>query len=137
LRVRRKYYMPHANVNLLRSMDEAMAKGDVAAFLGYYADDVKTHVRGNHKLAGDYEGKEQFQALFGRFMEAVGDYTFENHAYLADDEHGVILQTGRMERGGQTLELQEAFVMHFRDEKVSEMWYLPVDGPAFDAWVGK
>jgi ketosteroid isomerase-like protein len=121
----------------MRQIDEAMTRGDMDAFFASFTDDVQVHARGNNRLAGDYEGKDQLQDLFDRFMAAVGDYTFENHAYLADDEHGVTLQTSRMERGGQSLELQEAFVMHFREGKVSEMWYVPVDGAAFDAWVGR
>src|SRR2546423_1782646 len=103
--------MAHPNVDTLRNLDEAMARGDFAAFFGYYTDDVKTHLRGKNKLAGDYSGKDQLQAAFGQFMEAIGAYTFENHAYLADDEHGVILQRSKSERDGKTLELEEAFVL--------------------------
>jgi ketosteroid isomerase-like protein len=130
--------MPHANVQIMQEIDQAMAINDLDAFFSHFTDDVKTHVRGNNKLAGDYEGKEGLQDVFDRFMEAAGaSYSFENHAYLADDEHGVTLQTSHFEREGKTLELQEAFVLHFRDGKVSEMWYMPVDAAAFDAWIGR
>ena len=128
--------MPHPNAEILREIDEAQEKGDLVAFFSHYTDDVQSHIRGNSKLAGDYKGKDQLQALFGRFMEAVGAYGFENHAYLADDEHGIILQRSKSERGGKTLELEEVFVMHFREGKVSEMWYVPVDQAAFDSWIG-
>jgi ketosteroid isomerase-like protein len=129
--------MPHQHEQTMRQIDEAMTRGDMDTFFASFTDDVKVHARGNNRLAGDYEGKDQMQQLFGRFMEAMGDYTFEAHAYLADDEHGVTLQTSRAERDGKTLELQEAFIMHFRDGKVSEMWYVAVDGPALDAWIGR
>jgi ketosteroid isomerase-like protein len=125
------------NAQVLRAIDEAQAKGDFETFLSHFTDDVKTHVRGNHKLSGDYSGKDQFQELFGKFMEVAGDYSFESHAYLADDEHGVSLQTAHYGRAGQKLDVQEAFVVHFRDSKVSEMWYLPFDAPAMDAWIGR
>jgi ketosteroid isomerase-like protein len=128
--------MPHPNEDKLRKIDEAQARGDLEAFFGSFTDDVKVHVQGKSKLAGEYEGKDNLQALFGRFMEAAVDVTFEAHAYLADDEHGVTLQKGTYRRGGQTLELDEAFVVHFRDGKVSEMWYLTTDQQAFDAWIG-
>jgi ketosteroid isomerase-like protein len=129
--------MPHANDQVMREIDEAMAKGDIEAFFTHFTDDVKMHVKGSNKLAGDYQGKDQFQDVFGRFIEAAGNYSFQNHAYLADDEHGVTLQTSSFERGGRTLELQEVFVVHFREGKVSEMWYVPVDAAAFDAWIGR
>src|SRR3970040_1219995 len=127
--------MAHANEGILRSMDEWMRGGDIETMFGLYADNVETHVRGKNKLAGDYKGKDQLMALFGRYMEAMGEYTFENHAYLADDEHGIILQSSKATRGGETLAMDEVFVMHFRGGKISEMWYVPTDGAAFDAWV--
>ena len=82
------------NVQTLREIDEAQLRGDFDAFLSYFTDDVRVHASGNNKLAGDYQGKAQFQELFGRFREAAGEnYSFDSHAYLADNEHGVILQT--------------------------------------------
>jgi ketosteroid isomerase-like protein len=126
------------NVQILRDIDEAQMRGDFDAFLSYFTDDVKVHAGGNNKLAGDYQGKEQFQEIFGRFMEAAGeDYSFESHAYFADDEHGVALQTSHYKRGGETLDSREVFVTHFRDGKVHEMWFLPQDSAAFDAWIGR
>ena len=128
--------MPDDYVQIMRQVDEAMVSGDQDAFFAQFTDDVKVHVKGNNKLAGDHEGKQAFGELFGRFMEAAGDYKFEVHAYLTGDEHGVTLQNAHYQRGGQSLDLQEAFILHFRDGKVSEMWYVPVDGAAFDSWVG-
>jgi hypothetical protein len=128
--------MAHPNVDLMRKTDEAMLAGDMEAFFGSYADDVVVHIPGTSTLAGEYKGVDQLQGLFQRFMESVGDYSFENHAYLADDEHGVILQKGTAQRDGKTLSLDEVFVFHFRDGKISEMWYAPLDQAALDAWVG-
>lgn len=128
--------MAHPNAEILRRIDEAQASGDLEALFANFTEDIKGHVMGRNSLAGDFEGKEKMQEVFGRFMSAMGDYSFENHAYLADDEHGVALQTSKAQRGGKTLELQEAFICHFRGGKVSEMWYVPLDQAAFDAWVG-
>ena len=129
--------MTHPNVETLRRMDEAMLEQDLETFFGQYTDDVAVHIGGENKLAGDYKGLDQLQALFGQFMEASGEYSFENHAYLADDEHGVVVQRGTMRRGGQTFSTNEVFVFHFRDGKISEFWYQPVDQAGVDAWFGK
>jgi ketosteroid isomerase-like protein len=128
--------MTHPNAEVLRQIDDAMERGDLDQFFSHYTEDVVTHLPGKNKLAGDYKGRDQLQDVFGRFMQAVGEYSFENHAYLADDEHGVVLQRSNSVRDGKTSVLDEAFVVHFRDGKVSEMWYLPVDQAAFDSWVG-
>ncbi len=105
--------MSHPKVEILRKSDEAMERGDIEGFFSYFTDDVVVHIPGRNALAGVYTGKEQMQAGFDRFMSAMGDYSFETHAYLADDEHGIILQKGKAVRGGETLELDEVFVMHF------------------------
>ena len=127
----------HPHVDALRRMDEAMSRQDMEPFFAGYTDDVLVHVGGDSKLTGDYSGLDQLQALFGRFMEASGSYSFENHAYLADDGHGVILQRGTMERDGKTFSTNEVFVNHFRDGKISEFWYVPLDQAGVDAWWGK
>lgn len=128
--------MAHPNAEVLRRADEAMESGDIEGFFSHYTEDVGVHVTGSNRLAGDYEGLEQLQDLFGRFMEAMGEYTFQNHAYLADDEHGIILQRGKSVRDGKTREFNEVFVFHFRDGKISEMWYVPVDQAAVDGLIG-
>lgn len=129
--------MAHPNLELLQRMDEAMLKEDLETFFASYTDDVVVHVGGASPLAGDYEGLDQLQALFGRYMDLSGAYTFENHAYLADDDHGVILQLGTMRKGDETFSTNEAFVMHFRDGKISEFWYVPLDQAGLDAWFAR
>lgn len=128
--------MEHPNAAILRRADEAMERGDIEGFFSHYTDDVVVHVAGRSRLAGDHTGIDQLQGVFGHFIEAMGEYTFQNHAYLADDEHGVILQRGKSVRDGTTKEFEEVFVFHFRDEKISEMWYVPVDQAAVDALIG-
>jgi ketosteroid isomerase-like protein len=129
--------MTHRNVETLRRIDKAQVAGDLETALSQYTDDVLGHVGGDNKLSGDYQGLEQLQAMLGRFFEASGEYSFENHACLADDEHGIVLQRGTMRRGGETFSTNEVFVVHFRDGKISEYWYQPWDQAGVDAWFGK
>jgi hypothetical protein len=126
----------HPNEKVLRDADEAQMRGDVEAFANAYTDDVIVHIPGKSSLAGTYKGKDQFQEVFGKFMERIPEYTFEPHAYLADDEHGVSLQISHYKRGDQTLDSNDTFVCHFRDGKVSEFWYLAEDTDAVDALLG-
>ena len=77
----------HPNEQVLRDVDKAQLSGDFEAFMGFFTDDVVVHVTGRSSLAGDYKGKEQFAEVFGRFSEAVPEYSFEPHVYFADDEH--------------------------------------------------
>jgi len=126
----------HPNEKLLRDADEAQTRGDVEAFAGFYTDDVIVHIPGKSSLAGVYKGRDQFLELFGRFMERVPEFTFESHAYLADDEHGVILQRSHYKRGSEILDSNDSFVCHFRDGKISEFWVTREDHYAVDAFLG-
>jgi ketosteroid isomerase-like protein len=128
--------MAHPNEQVLRDADQAQLRGDFEAFMGFYTDDVVVHIPGKSSLAGDYRGKEQFAEVFGRFSQAVPEFSFEPHAYLADDEHGVSLQKSHYKKGNETLDSNDAFVCHFRDGKIAEFWFLSVDPDAVDAVIG-
>ncbi len=125
----------HPNEQVLRDADTAQAAGDVEGFLGAIADDIVAHMPGTSGLAGDYKGKEQFVEVFQRFMERAPDYTFEPHAYFADDEHGVILQRSHYRRGDESLDTNDTFVCHFRDGKIAEMWLMSDDPAGVDAFL--
>ncbi len=126
----------HPHEKVLRDIDEAQLRGDVEAFAGFFTDDVIVHIPGKSSLAGVYKGREQFIELFGRFIERVPEYTFEPHAYLADDEHGVSLQRSHYKRGDDNLDSNDAFVCHFSDGKVSEFWLLSENSDEVDAFLG-
>ena len=128
--------MAHPNAQLMKELDEAQLRGDFEAFANGFTDDVVAHIPGKSSLAGEYKGKDQFLGVFQKFSEAVPDYTFEAHSYLADDEHGVSLQRSTYKRGDETLETNDAFVMHFRDGKVSEFWILTDKPYEADAFLG-
>jgi len=126
----------HPNEQLLRDGDEAQARGDMEAFVAGFADDVIVHIPGKSSLAGVYKGQDQFVELFTRFMERTPEYTFEPHAYFADDEHGIILQRSHYKRGDETLDSNDTFVCHFRDGRISEFWLFNEDDAAVDAFLG-
>jgi ketosteroid isomerase-like protein len=126
----------HPNEKLLRDADEAQLRGDVEGFTGFFTDDVIVHITGKSSFAGVYKGKDQFLELFGRFLERVPEYTFEPHAYFADDEHGVSLQRSQFKRGNESLDSNDILVCHFRDGMISEFWLLSEDEDAVDAFLG-
>ncbi|HEX2089425.1 MAG TPA: nuclear transport factor 2 family protein [Actinomycetota bacterium] len=126
----------HPNEQVLRDIDAAQQRGDFEAFASHYTDDVVVHIPGRSSFAGVHKGKDAFLELFGRFNERVPEYSFEGHAYLADDEHGVTLQKSHYKRGNETVDTNEAFVCHFRDGKVSEFWFMTEESEAVDAFLG-
>ncbi|GAC1434476.1 MAG: hypothetical protein NVSMB51_01740 [Solirubrobacteraceae bacterium] len=113
-----------------------MMRGDLEEMFSFFSEDVAVHIGGQNKLSGEYRGIAEMQRVFGSFMQAAGEYAFENLSYLADEKHGFTAQRGTMKRGGRSLTVEEVFVYHFRDGKISEFWYLPLDQLAVDEWLG-
>lgn len=127
--------MAHPNEELLRRQDEAQARGDVEGIFADFADDVLVHVAGRSKLSGDYKGKAQVMELFGRFMQSLGeDPVLETHDILANDTHGVVLQTYRGKRGSDTIATNGVGVFHFGGGKITEAWFIDEDPYTADPW---
>ena len=79
-----------------------LASGNVQAMMDLFADDAVIHVGGRSKLAGDYKGKDQLLEMYGRFMQSLGNIEeMSTHDILANDTHGIQLQTVKAERDGR------------------------------------
>jgi ketosteroid isomerase-like protein len=124
----------HPNVGLLRKGYDAFSKNDLETLRGLFAPDIVWHVPGNSPISGDYSGQDEVFGFFGRIMqETSGSFTLEQHDFLANDEHGVVLTRVRAERAGRTLDQNTANVFHINaDGKVTEVWGLSEDSAAAD-----
>ena len=126
----------HPNEKVLRDIDAAQMANDEEGFFGHFTDDVIVHLPGKSALAGTYKGKQEFAELFQLFMERSPEYSFEAHAYLADDEHGVSMQRSHYQRGDERIDTNDTFICHFRDGKVSEFWIATDDPYRTDSFLG-
>lgn len=123
----------HPNSDLLRRGYDAYMSGDMATINELFADDVIWHVAGRSPLAGDYTGKEQVFAFFGKLQEmSDGTSRVEVHDLLASDEHGVALVTESATRNGKAIQLNAVHTLHLRDGKVTEFWDAHPDQYAAD-----
>jgi ketosteroid isomerase-like protein len=125
--------MEHANVQRIKDGYAAFAAGNFEVLNDFFADDVVWHVQGRNQLVGDYHGRDDVYAFFGRLMEITGGtFSLEVHAVLADDEHGVALVTATGTRDERTITTQDAQVFHLRDGRVTEFWNATTDQNAGD-----
>ena len=123
----------HPNVELLRKGYDAYSSGDVAVLNELFADDVEWHIAGRSAIAGDYKGRDQVFAFFGKLMELSGGTSkIEVHDILANDEHGVALVTGTATRDGKSFSGLDVHTFHLRNGQVVEFWDSPVDQYAAD-----
>lgn len=125
--------MTNAHEDILRSATAALAKGDMDTFLAAHTPDVKFHVAGSSPISGDYEGRDGVGGAFGKMMGILdAPPTVDLHDCLANDEHGILLVTQHMTRGGQARDFPSTLIFHFRDGLVSEVWWSPVDVAALE-----
>lgn len=113
---------------MLRDADVAGQKGDMEGFFAPFADDAIVHIGGRSKLAGDVKGKAELLAKFGEFMASLGeDAELLTHDILANDEHGVLIQSFRGKKKGKTFEARGVGILHFSEGKISEAWLFDED----------
>ncbi|MGO9781449.1 MAG: nuclear transport factor 2 family protein [Streptosporangiaceae bacterium] len=127
----------HPNIARIKDGYAAFAKGDFAVLNDLFAEDIVWHAGGRNQLSGDYRGREAVYGFFAKLMELTeGSFHLDLHAVLADDEHGVALTIATASRGGRSMTVNDADVMHLRDGKVTEFWTASTDVYAFDEVIG-
>jgi len=95
----------HPNEELLRREYEARAARDDRALAQILAEDVVWHVPGRNAIAGEYRGIDRVMEYVQRRRElAQGTFEITVHDVLANDEHGLVIATGRATRGGSAFE---------------------------------
>jgi hypothetical protein len=125
----------HPNEEALRKADAAQVAGDIPGMLELFSDDVVFHVGGRSNMAGDGKGKDQLVESYGRFIQALGEIVeMKTHDLLANDTHGVQLQSTTAQRDGKRITINGIALFHFDNGKVTEAWFNDEDPYAADAW---
>lgn len=123
----------HPYASLMREASAAFSRGDIDALKQMIAEDVIWHVPGRSVVSGTYRGHEKLFGYFGRLMElSGGSFKVEVHDVVASDEHVVNLDRLSGTRGGKTLDIDLALVVHIRGGKIAEAWDLFSDQYAWD-----
>lgn len=110
--------MSHSNEQTLRTIYDALAKGDVSTITGLLTDDIKFHISGRSPVSGQYSGKEEVLGFIRQLMErSGGSFSVEVLDILANDHHGVALTMESGERQGKSLQNRAAHVWEMQDGK--------------------
>ena len=113
--------MAHPNANLLRRVYEAAGTGDLRPLFDVLADDVTWRDSSLGPLAGEYHGKDEVLAFFGKMMEVyAGTLRLEVHDILASDDHGVVLTRERGKTAGGPVSWTGTHIWTFRDGRCTE-----------------
>lgn len=113
--------MSEENVDTIRGIYDAFARGDIPAIIDQLADDVAWHSPETLPWGGDERGHEGVLAFFGRLGGAVDELVPDVRTFIDGGDHVTVLGThhGRA-KGGAPFEAEWAMVWRLRDGKVVE-----------------
>jgi len=115
----------HPNEELLRREYDGRARGDLAEVAATFHDEIVWHVPGRSAISGTYRGKDEVMA-YVRERQALAGGTFEItvHDVLANDEHGMVIASGRAVRNGRAWTWRGHGLYRFEDGKIAEVWHV-------------
>ncbi|MEU9148150.1 nuclear transport factor 2 family protein [Streptomyces sp. NPDC048349] len=123
----------HPHIAVFHRALDAFTAGDMNALAEVFHPDVVWHIAGRNPLAGDYQGREDTFALFGReFQLTGGTYRPQFKDVLANDDHTVALLHVTASREGKQLDMDYAIVFHIADGMITDGRMLTADPPAWD-----
>jgi ketosteroid isomerase-like protein len=133
--------MSRENVEIVRGVHDAVASGDAATVLAFYAPDVEWDVSrgalGALEGLGVYRGHEGLRSFFRTWREAWGEAEYVLGELIDAGEHDVITvgsqrATGRAS-GAQVEGTNQAAVWTIRDEKITRVVWFPTRHEALHA----
>jgi uncharacterized protein len=114
--------MSEQNVEFVKGIYDAFARGDVPAVLGAFADDIEWFEAEGMPYGGLYRGPEAVaQNVFGPITEDVEGFAVTSEELIGSGETvaAVVRYTGTGKATGMALDLPVVHVWEIRDGKVA------------------
>jgi ketosteroid isomerase-like protein len=125
--------MAHKNETMLRTAYAAFAKGDVAGYFEHCTPDISFRIPGN-QLVGGTHSKDQFLAILGPAMQAIGGtFREEVQRVVANDDFAAVLVSQQAERDGKLHRWNAVHYYRIVNGRLAEFWEFVDDQHAFDA----
>src|SRR5918911_370490 len=93
---------PQEKISRARSLYDAFGRGDLAAVMEGWSDDITFHSRGSTRYGGDFHGKEEAVRFLSMIAEDFEEFRLDLHDILANDEHVVVLANQTAKRHGES-----------------------------------
>jgi ketosteroid isomerase-like protein len=127
----------HPNAAAYRRTADAFRGRNTEALAGLIDREVVWHVPGTTPLAGEVVGRDALFGWFDRLHEVTeSTFTLKEHDGLATDDHVVALSDMSAVKDGSRVSVNVVSVMHFREGRQLERWFLPSDLAAWDTMLG-
>lgn len=128
----------HPGVQRARDAIDAFGRGDLDAYMNFFAEDVVWHAGGSHPLSGDYRGRERLRAYFENVRDLTGgSLTVQPISILANDRHTAMITRVTAQRDERALDVVLAQAFEVGPDRLwTEYWSLwtSPDQEAVDAF---
>jgi ketosteroid isomerase-like protein len=113
----------HENASRLRRGYDAFASGDLEKLNEFIPEDAVWHVTGNNAFSGDYKGRAEVYAYFGKLIQGTGG-TFKATLVhvVADDNFSVAIQRSTATINGVAISSNDVLVDRVEDGQAVETW---------------
>lgn len=108
------------NVETIRRGYVAFNTGDMATLTEIFHENTSWHTPGRSSVAGDYKGRDNVFALFGRYAgETAGNFKAVLQNVLSSDDGRVVgVHQNSAKRNGKQLEVDCCLTFEFKDGKI-------------------
>ena len=120
----------HPNATAYRRAADAFRSGDLATIATLVDDDVVWHVPGDHRRAGDIEGRDALIAWLDGLRGS--GFWLREHDVFGNDTHVCALSVMGTRRPGLDVETRVVSIFHFREGRQRERWFHPEDVAAWN-----
>lgn len=128
-----------SSLSLLHDYHAAWERGDQAAGIAFFAEDVVVHMGGNGPLSGDYHGREAFaKDWIGRVAAYTDSWEVggQNEVLLAGDD-GVLLMVHEVwTKGDRHVATDRLGLYKFADGKIVECWFSDMNQHEVESFFG-
>lgn len=119
---------------LARAAWQAVSEADRDALRRLVADDVVWHASGRGPRSGDHHGRDAILDYLAGIGEDADEFDLELDDVLVGDERTAILFRVSGKRNERLLEAGFVLLMRFEDNRIAEIWSIPRDQYAVDAF---
>jgi ketosteroid isomerase-like protein len=127
----------HPNARRMRQVPEAVARGDIAAALEQFPEDVVWYSPAEKQDDRIYHGRDGLTRFFGRLHErSNGTMRPEVEDVLGSDEHVVIFLRITAARQDERLDVLVAHFATVGANGFTRNWFLPSDTAAWNRFFG-
>lgn len=125
--------MSDTKEDTVRKGYKAFGEGDMETLGSLYTDDVVQTMPGSNQISGEFKGRDNLLALYGKMGElSGGTFKADLQSVKVDGDKIVAVHSAKGEREGNTLDENETIAFTFAGDKISRLDLTTSDDAAQD-----